>query len=817
LVVAAGLLWLAGAAWAAPVDVSCGASGLASAIAAANSAGGGTLSLASACTYSFSSVSNYWYGPNALPPIASPITIEGNGATIGWDGGATPARLFFVAPDPAATNTEDFVSPASGAASLTLEDVTLAGGDAQGGSSLFGGGGAGMGGAIFNMGSLTLDAVTVSGDSATGGDSGNVNAGAGGGGIGPGAPADFYTGGGFGGAVAGAGGTSTGSANGGGAGFTVSESAGATTDPCTSEMGCGPDTGFGGGTVDAYGGDGSGGFGGGTGVVGGGFGAGGVAGGDGTGGGGVGGGGGGFGGGGGGGFGGGGGGSVDWIGGGGGFGGGGGGYFEGLEPGGGGFGGGYGGADGGGGAGMGGGVFSLFGSVSVVNSTFVADSAVGGTDVGDAGGAAGAGLGGAVFSVDGSVLVDNSTLVGNVASTAGGALYSLGYGADEPAGMVGSLTVGNSILWGSTNGASPTAAAVTDLVSDQEAMLADGNPSTVGASASLAGANIIGSSEATGTTIGGTTASTANPGLGPLADNGGPGMETELPAAGSPVIGAGVAADCPASDERGALRPAGAACDLGAVQLTAPSALTGPARAVTATTATVSGTAGNPGLSTATVSFQYGTSRAYGSSVSAGSVPATTGSSTVSAALSGLSAGTTYHYRLLVSSSDGTATGSDGTFTTAPIAPVTTSVITVPPTVTVATMANQRITLITPSACTAATGRLAVGIDSTTVAHSKARSAKFSSVAFYIDGGIKHVRRESVRTHAGKKRIVVTTYAPNATRRSVPVAITLSLARLKPGSHTLKVIVYYQESRRKHGHQVKVTVTKTLTVKFKVC
>ena len=33
-------------------------------------------------TYTMTSVDNYWYGPNALPPIATNIIIEGNGATL---------------------------------------------------------------------------------------------------------------------------------------------------------------------------------------------------------------------------------------------------------------------------------------------------------------------------------------------------------------------------------------------------------------------------------------------------------------------------------------------------------------------------------------------------------------------------------------------------------------------------------------------------------------------------------------------------------------------------------------------------------------
>jgi hypothetical protein len=54
--------------------------------------------------------------------------------------------------------------------------------------------------------------------------------------------------------------------------------------------------------------------------------------------------------------------------------------------------------------------------------------------------------------------------------------------------------------------------------------------------------------------------------LGPLQDNGGP-TETHDLLAGSPAIDAG-SVDCPppATDQRGAARPQGAACDIGAVE-----------------------------------------------------------------------------------------------------------------------------------------------------------------------------------------------------------------------------------------------------------
>jgi hypothetical protein len=56
-----------------------------------------------------------------------------------------------------------------------------------------------------------------------------------------------------------------------------------------------------------------------------------------------------------------------------------------------------------------------------------------------------------------------------------------------------------------------------------------------------------------------------NPLLGPLQSNGGPTFTHAL-LAGSPAINAGALLGCPASDQRGAIRPTGAACDIGAFE-----------------------------------------------------------------------------------------------------------------------------------------------------------------------------------------------------------------------------------------------------------
>jgi len=107
----------------------------------------------------------------------------------------------------------------------------------------------------------------------------------------------------------------------------------------------------------------------------------------------------------------------------------------------------------------------------------------------------------------------------------------------------------------------------------------------------------------------------------------------------------------------------GCALCLGAAAATAPTAFTGPVSAVGATGATVSGTVNPEGTAT-TWSFEYGTTNAYGSQTQAESAGSGTTDTAVSANVSGLTPGTTYHYRLEATSSAGPAGGSDGIFTT---------------------------------------------------------------------------------------------------------------------------------------------------------
>jgi hypothetical protein len=95
---------------------------------------------------------------------------------------------------------------------------------------------------------------------------------------------------------------------------------------------------------------------------------------------------------------------------------------------------------------------------------------------------------------------------------------------------------------------------------------------------------------------------------------------------------------------------------------TKPVATTNAASSITATDATLNGTASDGGAAT-TAEFEYGTTASYGSSVAA--APATiAGSTAVSATLVGLTCGMTYHFRLDATNNAGTSNGADQTFTT---------------------------------------------------------------------------------------------------------------------------------------------------------
>lgn len=363
------------------------------------------------------------------------------------------------------------------AGDLTLRNLTLTGGSADGGDGGTGGGGAaGMGGAIFvRAGALTIENSTLANHSATGGE-GSAAASGGGGGVG----ADGADG------ATGDGGDPNGGTGSGNALAIDGGFGGGGGGNLSTGLSVGGDGGFGAGGGGANGG-GNGGFGAGSG-------------------------------------------SNNGL-------------LAGTP--------GFGGTAGtttvsGSGGGFGGAIFSNEGTVTIHNSTFANNSATGGTGAD--------GYGGAIFNRNGTLNVNNATISDNSVTTDGGGIYSLGDAEtinendDDPltsgTPSTATLALSNSIVANSSAG---------DDVVVNEIDGGTSNSSGVG--------NLIEGQ----TGFAGTVASSADPNLSPLADNGGP-TDTFAHPDDSPAIDLADDASCEVVDQRGTDRPLGFACDAGAFE-----------------------------------------------------------------------------------------------------------------------------------------------------------------------------------------------------------------------------------------------------------
>jgi hypothetical protein len=105
-----------------------------------------------------------------------------------------------------------------------------------------------------------------------------------------------------------------------------------------------------------------------------------------------------------------------------------------------------------------------------------------------------------------------------------------------------------------------------------------------------------------------------------------------------------------------------------------PSAATEAAAPIAQTSATLNGEVNPNGSAISECEFEYGTTSSYGTTVPCGSLPGE-GSSpvAVSAPITELTAGTTYHFRVLAASAAGANVGEDRTFFSMPEAPTVTT------------------------------------------------------------------------------------------------------------------------------------------------
>lgn len=212
----------------------------------------------------------------------------------------------------------------------------------------------------------------------------------------------------------------------------------------------------------------------------------------------------------------------------------------------------------------GGGIHNNDGPLVVVGSTLSGNVLTGvgaATEIG----------GGGIHSRGSTTVIRNSTISGNAAvvptgvTNGGGGVFT---GAAGTANELRNVTLYGNSTNGLGGGLLASSATVTTTVLDSSILAA--NNSTNCAEAGLAtigsgGGNI----ESPGNTCGLLAADFpgTNPGLGPLADNGGPTRTHALPP-GSPAIDKVSARACAPSgpDQRGVIRPKGAACDIGAYE-----------------------------------------------------------------------------------------------------------------------------------------------------------------------------------------------------------------------------------------------------------
>jgi hypothetical protein len=225
--------------------------------------------------------------------------------------------------------------------------------------------------------------------------------------------------------------------------------------------------------------------------------------------------------------------------------------------------------------GHGGGIFAVDSYVELDRSTATGNGAEG--------------AGGAIDTIDGQTFVDASTLAGNSAGSEGGAIASYDDNLVQVSASTFSANVADSdggaifdtddltFLSATTfvGNSAPTGAhlSVDQLDVEQSAFVdAAGGGESCALTPSLTddrhswddGSSCDFDPSGTSTTDGGDAQ------LAPLASNGGP-TQTHVPASTSPLVDAGPEEECSQDqDQRGVDRPAGDACDIGAVEAVGP-------------------------------------------------------------------------------------------------------------------------------------------------------------------------------------------------------------------------------------------------------
>ena len=272
-------------------------------------------------------------------------------------------------------------------------------------------------------------------------------------------------------------------------------------------------------------------------------------------------------------------------------------------------------------------------------------------------------IGGAIYNLN-VITITNSTISGNTANTTGSNWQAGGLYTNGTATVVNSTIVGNTAFRGSgVDVASGSTASFKNTIIAQNTATGAGQPGNCQVFGTLTSQG--GNLENTDTCnfVQATDLRNTPAGLGPLQDNGGS-TNTWALLSGSMAIDRGIASGCPATDQRGVARPQQGGCDVGAYEFAPPGTATGNPANVKASSVLLAGTL-VPNLRATTYRFEYGTTTAYGATTTTQGIGSGNAAVPVSAAVTGLKAATTYHYRLLGTNADAAAGGADRTFRTA--------------------------------------------------------------------------------------------------------------------------------------------------------
>lgn len=223
---------------------------------------------------------------------------------------------------------------------------------------------------------------------------------------------------------------------------------------------------------------------------------------------------------------------------------------------------------------LGGAIYNESGAASIERVTFANNTANHGAAIAHNGGTTtllnslltgntAATWGGGLVNFSGSVQLTNVTFSGNIAN-AGGGLYAAS-GVDVALNNV-TLHANRADLGGAIYNAGGLSVQARNTILSTSRNRADTFPS-LNCDGSAIPVNSLGNNLSTDNscslTAGSDWPNQTTFAMGPLADNGGP-TRTHMPQPGSKAIDTG--SNCAATDQRGARRPVGPACDIGAVE-----------------------------------------------------------------------------------------------------------------------------------------------------------------------------------------------------------------------------------------------------------